>query len=188
MTKRTKHTLIRSMICCGVALSAGCAAQLGQYGGALRQWGRQAQVYDFDLVRAEAVWSATWLSDAMREARVAREAQLRNMDAGAVDAALPSAWHHTGTTFFVTLFAPRDAGGDLGGVSPLWSLELHDGAGRVLQPAAIESVKPTTLDRKLFPSLTPWSRAYYVRFAGVVQRPARLILRGPTLSSTLEWK
>lgn len=170
------------------ALCAGAAAQAASYASVLRRAERHAQVYDFDLVRADVVWSAAWLTPALRDARVVREAKLRRTDEASVDAALPDAWRTSGSNFFVTLFAPRDAQGDLAAVNALWTLELQDAAGRTSAPTTITAIKPTLLDRKLFPRLTPWSKAYYVHFAASAAPPAQLTLRGPTIASTLTWK
>lgn len=173
----------------GVLWCAACSDVSHSYGRVLHDWTRHKQAYNLNSLRAESILHAVWLTSAMREARVVREAALRGWSPEDVDRILPAAWSASGTNFFVGLYAPKEFQKLALAEEDYWHLELVLPSGEVVEPIGVEEVELSPVDRKLFPFLTQWSRGFFVRFAPTVdQGVMRLSLKGLNARSELVWR
>lgn len=164
----------------------GCSAAQRQYRSTLREWTRKAEVFDFHSMRAELMWNVVWITPEVREARVLREAELRHVSPSEAAEHLPDDWYGTGTRFYVGFFAPRDMK-EIEAADGYWRFQLKDANGGTYRALAIARQEITPLDRKLFPFLTYWSKAYVISFPEINGPPARLTLYGLNAKSTLRW-
>lgn len=182
-----RNTFIVHLLCCVlVVLASGCTQAGRSYRTQLQDASRRAEVFDFNSLRAELVWSAVHVSDAMRDARLKREAELRHMTPQETRRFIPKLWHAHGTVFYVGFFAPRDAKA-LEASDAYWRVELKDSQGRVHRATRLEQTPISPLDRKLFPDLDYWSKAYFVVFPQEFEPPFSLTLYGLNATSTLQW-
>lgn len=166
--------------------AVACSASQMHYRATLRDWTRKAEVFDFHSMRAELMWNVVWITPEVREARVLREAELRNVSPSEAAEHLPSDWYGPGTRFYVGFFAPRDMK-DLEAADGYWRFQLKDANGGSYRATAIARQEITPLDRKLFPFLTYWTKAYIVSFPEIHGPPAHLTLYGLNAKSTLRW-
>lgn len=148
---------------------------------------KSGKVYDPGTLSAKVIWKAVLVTDAMREARITREAQLRHVSPEEAARYIPEQWNGQGTVFYVDFYGPKQVN-DLDRPGDYWHFELRDNAGNVYAPRGLmkEDIRP--LERKLFPFLSPWSKAYLVWFPEVVGNRVALTLYGLGTSSTLKWK
>ncbi|MBI2346841.1 MAG: hypothetical protein HYV03_08235 [Deltaproteobacteria bacterium] len=174
--------------CCLSLLAGGCSTGSTTYGRTLRQWTRHQKLYDFNTLSAELIWHATLLTVPLHEARVARESAMRGWSAEEVDRALPWAWSAPGTAFMVGFYAPKEVQSLSLTEDYFWHLTLLLPTGEEVRPLSIEEVPASPLERKLFPYLHRWSRAYFIRFAPALPSGRiALRLRGLSANSTLQW-
>lgn len=178
-------------VLCGVGLvwpvSSGAGAL--SYKRTLARWTAHAQAFSLDDLRAELIWHTALVTPELRAARVLREADLRGWSPDEVERALPLAWNWPGTTFFIGLYGPKGFERLSLNEENYWHLELAAPDGMVYEPVVIEEFPLTPLERKLFPFLNQWTRAYFVRFAPTLSAgPVELTLKGLNARSTLRWK
>jgi len=167
------------------------------YGDVYERWTR----HDFalkDVEKALEVW-ATYKSWDFREAFIERYAatySLSDTDRGTLRAAQKDAFRKA-YEFHVTAQSANYKWNDLEKSSSPWRVTLLDALGHELQPEAIKVEKlPEAYEREFFPSKTPFSRTYSVRFvppsagefAGIASGSIVLRFASPLGRVELTWR
>lgn len=173
------------LVICSICLSA-CMHMDSRYAHKIKTWAKHAEVFNFDSMRAELIWDALLITDDLLMARRVKEADLRHISEQEADKWIPQAWREEGTLFYVNFFAPRDVK-DLLADDSYWRVRLTDASGQEYKPLSIKQVGVSQIDRKLFPFLVKWSKAYVIRFPSVPQQGMRLKISGLNANSELRW-
>lgn len=158
------------------------------YRSTIRHHHRHGEVFNFTSMRDELVWDGVWLAPAMKVAVEERAAEALHLGIGEALALLPSEWSNGGASFLLSIFVPRDIPAPLVGTKNAWHFELTDANNQHARPLSMEEVAISPLEKKLVPYITPWSRLYFVRFAGDMTPPFALTAFGVNAQSTLVWK
>lgn len=168
-------------------------ATAASYKKTLDRWTRSDSVFAPRDLKAEILWSATYLSEEMIWAQAQlyqktyrlpvsdREKFASGLQGKRGDEAL----------FFVSFYSHDRRFDDLTNPLAKWDLRLECG-GETERPSRIEKiVRLSPLESVFFPDTTPWSKAYYVWFPGeILSRPSpwKLSVFGPRAHSTLVWR
>jgi hypothetical protein len=135
------------------------------YQGVYTRWTRHEYVLQ-DADKALEVW-ATFKSWDFREAFVERYASIYSLT-GADRAKLRDAQRlafQEAFEFHITAQSTHFKWNDLEKTSSPWQLRLIDALGNELQPERIKVEKlPDAYEREFFPSRTPFSKTYSIRF------------------------
>jgi hypothetical protein len=135
------------------------------YDAVYARWTRHEYV-EHQIEKALEVW-ATYKSWDFREAYVARYAAVYNLSdaerkklrAAQLDA------YHTRYEFHVTAQSAKYEWNDLEKPNSAWRVTLLDALGHELTPAQLRLEKlPDAYEREFFPSKTPFTRTYTIRF------------------------
>jgi hypothetical protein len=159
-----------------VLLAAGCAAgvpfhraptpgpETGGWAELRDRASRRAALYDGFVHRAGA--SVTWLSPAVREAALRRQAEWQGLGPAELEQALAAgrAEAARGEEFLVAFYTADRRANDLDGRKSVWHLELDDGERR-LPASEVEGLRADATVRQLYPYVDPFQQLYRVRFA-----------------------
>ena len=183
------------------AAFAGCASSRSQtvdfseasknyrsedYGAVFETWTRHAKLVQ-DIGTAMEIW-ATFKSWDFRQAYMVKYARIYDLADGERESLAKSQMETARAVYEIHLVAQstNDRWNDLGNRLSPWRLTLLDGTGAELAPTTIKVEKlPDAYEGEFFPSRTPFSHTYTVRFvrsegAGetfVGPQSGRLILR-----------
>jgi hypothetical protein len=152
---------------------------------------RHATIYDGLGLNAQV--SAVYLSPAVREAKVARQAAWFGMTEAEREAQLVRERDEAirYDDFLVALFTPDRHANDLDVKASSWSLGLELGEGEALRPEYVTSVRVDPTLRALFPSVGDFDAVYRVRFERVTPplagRPFALRLAGAQGGADLDF-
>ncbi len=149
-------------------------------------WTRHAKLVQ-DIGTVMEIW-ATFKSWDFRQAYVAKYAKTYDLADGEREALAKSQAETARAVYEIHLVAQstNDRWNDLGNKNSPWRLTLLDGTGAELAPTTVKVEKlPDAYESEFFPSRTPFSRTYTVRFvrpegpgeAFVGPQSGRLILR-----------
>lgn len=130
-----------------------------------QRWTRHETVLHETDTALEA-W-ATYRSSEFREAFVARYADAYQLDANETDR-LRQAQHDAGTVsydFILTTQSNNYKWNDLEKKNSPWRVSLIDGAGHVITPDELREERfPDLFQQAFYPSKTPFSKTYSIRF------------------------
>ncbi|MBN2572977.1 MAG: hypothetical protein JXP73_00290 [Deltaproteobacteria bacterium] len=193
--------VLRGAVLVGCVAYAACASTRSQtvdfsenprsyrgadYGGVHDAWTRHAKLVQ-DIGTAMEIW-ATFKSWEFRQAYVAKYAKVYDLADSEREALAKSQLETARAVYEIHLVAQstNDHWNDLGSRRSPWRLTLLDGTGAELAPTTIKVEKlPDAYESEFFPSRTPFSKTYTLRFvrpegadASFVGPPSgRLILR-----------
>ncbi len=182
----------KKIIAVAAMLAVAVAAEAkSSYKSALKEWTRTGKVYVWDNMEARLIWSATYLSPGFRAARREKLDRLLEWTGEELtrkvreDAEESAAYD----VFFLSVYAGSAVFPEIGKDDGLWRFFL-DANGSTTEPAQIERLPVTQVDRDLYPHLDKWSRAYYVRFPKTLRSGDAFTLRmaGIPAKSQLVWK
>lgn len=166
---------IITIIILGITFSSAFAG----YNSIIRKWTEGGRVYSFDTMDANLIWKATLLSDEVLDS------QLALLKKKKLDIKLDS---HSGTSFFVSLYAKKELKDFSLDDSSTWKIYLIGADGAEIPPTRIESVTITPTETVFYPYLNRWSRAYIVEFPAISLNEApKLVLRSIVAESVLKW-
>jgi hypothetical protein len=136
------------------------------YLGVFNAWTRHAKLVQ-DVGTVMEVW-ATFKSWDLRQAYIAKYAKAYDLSEADREALVRSQQEAARTTYEIHLVAQSttDSWNDLERRSSAWRITLLDGTGAELSPTSIKAEKfPELYEQEFFPTRTPFSRTYTVRFA-----------------------
>lgn len=153
------------------------------YDTVLKRWTREETLILFDELERALTVTATFETWDFRWAYTVRYAQDYRLTIPQRQRLLSKALEETRTEheFFVTLYGAQQKFNDLTAPDTAWIVRLIDETGNETAPAQIESVrKPTILERRYYPYVTVWRKAFRIRFpvAGA---------NGPTIAPNAKW-
>jgi hypothetical protein len=183
-----KKTVALALFLLVVPAGAGAGTS---YKSALKEWTRTGKIYVWDNMEARLIWNATYLSSDFRAARREKlDALLEWTDEELArkvreDADESAAYD----VFFLSVYAGSAVFPEVGKDDGLWRFFL-DANGTTSEPAQVERLPVTQVERTLYPHLDKWSRAYYVRFPKKLREMDGFTLRmaGIPAASKLVWQ
>ncbi len=130
------------------------------------RWTRHIKLVQ-DIGTAMEIW-ATFMSWDLRQAYVAKYAKTYDLDPSDRDQISASEREEARAVYEIHLVAQstNDRWNDFDRTNSAWRLALVDGTGAELAPTSIKVEKlPEVYEDEFFPTRTPFSRTYTVRFA-----------------------
>ena len=176
-----------------VFLLVGTEASAASYKKSLNRWSRSDSVFVVRDLKAEILWSATFLSDEMIFAQAKAFQKAYRVPADEREEFLATLKTKRGSEvlFFVSFYSHDHRFDDLTNPLAKWDLRIESG-GEAFRPNRVEKiVRLSPLESLFFPYVSPWSKSYYVWFPSeVLNRPFpwNLSIFGPRAHSTLIWK
>lgn len=163
-----------------LAVSLALANPRQDYIHAHNTWTQTRRVYDgWDNA---LTLRATLLSSEMRNARAAREADMRGES---VDADLAGA---DALTFVLTIATASRDDDELVGVQQAWTFHASQNGTACAAPTLTKVKFPTPEDRGLNPHMTRWDTLWLARFDGCTAKGTiALTVDGPRGHAAMEW-
>ena len=166
------------------------AAEAG-YQSSVRKWTHKGRIYRVTDLDTVLLWRAPYYSPEFRRSQAQKEIDLKFLDTVAAAQWVEAAEEkqQQGHEFFISIFTQKDFKDFSTGPSSFWDTVLTTADGTVLKPLRVEMVSVTPYERKLFPYLDMWSKAYRVTFPPEdLGKKFQLTLRSIEGKSTLRWK
>jgi hypothetical protein len=174
-----------ALLGCATTGRAAPGGPVGEpYDDALAHWTASGQVHSkTDFVdRIVDLW-ATFQSEAFREARVHRWAELAGLAPSEVESLLAQerAEGQAELDFFAALEVAPSHDNDLADVHSVWHVTLETSDGRVVSPIAIRLFDPPNVNqRKLYPYIRDFWIGYWLRFPAIDATGKPLVTEGTT--------
>lgn len=184
MVRKTAATIF-GFACLLISLSA----QAG-YGSARRHWTESGRIYTATSLNSVLLWSATYFSPKFRHAFEKQHVKIESLAPAEADRFIAAQEVQQGKAneFFIGIFTQQETQEFSTDMSTFWKAELTAGDGTVLKPTAIEMVPIGPYERKMFPYLNRWNKAYRVFFPNAdLGEKFSLTLKSIEGSSTLRW-
>jgi len=190
------HLKRRNILLLALFLSMNLAPALvwsaKNYKSVLKEWTRNDEAYNWNNFEARLVWSATYLSDTFRRAKVDKYAQIYELDQAERASLLrkEEVDSQKYDTFFVAIYAGSREYPDIGKNRSLWKLVLKTPDHKSVPPTVWEEVPGNQVNRALYPYIDRWSRTFLVKFPKVITgdtEQAQLKMVGVPANSSLTW-
>lgn len=185
MAKRLTASLVLAVL-----MFASVTAMAG-YRSELRRATEKGSFFHFNNWDAELIWRATFFSDRFRKAFTKRHEELRYLSRPEVDryVAEQEMRQADGWEFFVTVYTKKQYQKINNYEDTFWKIYLIPESGKRIKPTSVEQLPVTPYERKMFPHLDRWSKAYFVVFPKVdIGKKFELSLESVVGSSTLDFK
>lgn len=154
------------------------------YDSVLKRWTREETLILFDELERALTVTATFETWDFRWAYTIRYAQDYRLTIPQRQRLLSQALNETRKEheFFVTLYGAQQRFNDLTEADTAWIVRLIDDTGNETAPAEIEAVrKPTILERRYYPYVTVWRKAFRIRF------PTTGASGKPSIATKAQW-
>jgi len=177
----------------GLVLPSFVSAKSVDYKSILKEWTRKDEAYNWTNLEARLVWSATYLSEDFRQAKLKKYGEIYELDPVEVQRLYEKerAEDSEYDSFFVSIYAGSREYPEIGKNRELWRLVLQVPGRPPLEPALWQEVTIDPVIRTLYPYIDRWSKSFIVRFPKVTS-PAtekfELRMIGVPADSDLVWK
>lgn len=176
-------------VCCVVVLLsvnafAGYRSELGRVT-------KHGHLYEVTTMDAKLLWHATLVTDSFRRARSQKYIELNHLDSLTAARWMAREEERQAESWevIVTMYSKAEYEQFTTGSNSFWKIVLRTAAGEEVMPLAVEMIPTAPLERRLYPHLNRWARAYQVVFPKVeLGNRAVLALQSVVGSSTLRWK
>lgn len=162
----------------------------GGYQSVLKKWSRRDKVYTVDNLEMKLAWDGTYFSPDFRKVYWEKMAHWKGWLEEEREKKIQEEEEKLAPydLFFVAVYAGSSAEPGFGDTGE-WRVVLETGGVRV-EPVRWERAKVTSLERRLFPYLNKWSKAYWVQFPKTIreEEPFSLRMLGMTVQSELAFK
>ncbi|MBT3181419.1 MAG: hypothetical protein HN337_02805 [Deltaproteobacteria bacterium] len=183
-----KVSVLLAMI---VFLLTAATADAG-YAMKLRKYTEHGRIYSVKNFDAKLVWHVTFFSDDFRKAFEEKHVKLHHMeDQMEISQYLAEQEHEqrAGWDFFVGFYTKQEYKQFSSESDSFWKIHLTTGSGEVIKPIAMEMIPIGPYEKKMFPYLNRWSKAYRITFPKVdLGDKVTLTARSVAGKSVLKWK
>lgn len=170
---------------------AACATASAGYGKELRRATEKGSVYHSTDWQAELILRATFFSDAFREAFAKKHETLRYLSRPEVDryVAEQEMRQREGWEFFLSVYTRKQYQNFSNYDDSFWKIYLITGSGERVEPVSVDLLPVTPYEKKMFPYIDRWSKAYLVVFPKVeLGDEFELEMTSVVGTSRLKWK
>ncbi len=182
---------ISILLIVGIVSFAAASVEAG-YGMKLRKYTERGRIYSLYNFDAKLVWNATFFSDEFREAFEKKHVKVYHMDDQMEISQFIAEQEYEqqkGWDFFIGFYTKQEYKQFSSDSDSFWKLHLTTGNGAVIEPISIEMIPISPYEKKMFPYLNRWSKAYRITFPKVELGDSfSLTAKSVAGKSILKWK
>ena len=136
-----------------------------KYKDALKKYHRHGEFFNAKNLHAHIVWDVVYKSPEFRESAARTYAKYYRLTEAELDALLQRERLEAekGEEFIVVLYTYDRKWNDLEKEDSIWRIRAEVGS-QAHEPMSIQKVKPTPIERFMYPYMRPWTTMYSVRF------------------------